>query len=127
ETEQRDDTDAETVYNFHVETHHNYYVHAGDTPVLVHNAGHIDDALGDLAGQRVTTGRVFDSNGNRLRDDLTSGLQDDPLADAAQARLQELRPMKGPYNVAGDVETKLAVWMRDSGVTNADVAINNPK
>jgi hypothetical protein len=40
EVETRDETDAETVYNFHVETHSNYYVHAGDTPVLVHNAGH---------------------------------------------------------------------------------------
>jgi hypothetical protein len=41
ETERRDDADAETVYNFHVETHSNYYVHAGDTLVLVHNAGHV--------------------------------------------------------------------------------------
>ena len=31
---------SETVYNFHVETHRNYYVLAGDIPVLVHNAGH---------------------------------------------------------------------------------------
>ena len=29
----------ETVYNFRVDTHHNYYVYAGDTAVLVHNAG----------------------------------------------------------------------------------------
>ncbi|MDR7380953.1 polymorphic toxin-type HINT domain-containing protein [Promicromonospora iranensis] len=41
ETEQRTEADAETVYNFHVETHHNYYVHAGDLLVLVHNAGHV--------------------------------------------------------------------------------------
>ena len=41
ETEQRTETDAETVYNFHVETHSNYYVHAGDAPVLVHNANHV--------------------------------------------------------------------------------------
>ncbi|WP_454855222.1 polymorphic toxin-type HINT domain-containing protein [Promicromonospora soli] len=40
ETEQRDEVAAETVYNFHVETHSNYYVHAGTTPVLVHNSGH---------------------------------------------------------------------------------------
>ncbi|GAB2478440.1 hypothetical protein GCM10027063_19870 [Promicromonospora xylanilytica] len=43
ETEQRTDADVETVYNFHVETHHNYYVHAGDTLVLVHNAVHAAD------------------------------------------------------------------------------------
>ena len=30
ENEQRAEADAEKVYNFHVETHHNYYVHAGD-------------------------------------------------------------------------------------------------
>ncbi|MBL0885435.1 hypothetical protein HGK34_03920 [Myceligenerans sp. I2] len=39
ETEQR--ADPETVYNFHVETHSNYYVLSADTPVLVHNAGHV--------------------------------------------------------------------------------------
>jgi hypothetical protein len=38
EIEHRDD--AETVYNIHVETHHNYFVYAGDVPVLVHNAVH---------------------------------------------------------------------------------------
>jgi hypothetical protein len=43
ETEQRPEAGAETVYNFHVETHHNYYVHAGDTLVLVHNAVHAAD------------------------------------------------------------------------------------
>ncbi|WP_454857799.1 polymorphic toxin-type HINT domain-containing protein [Promicromonospora soli] len=40
ETEQRADADAETVYNFHVETHSNYYVHAGGVAALVHNSGH---------------------------------------------------------------------------------------
>jgi hypothetical protein len=40
ETEQRTEADAETVYNFHVETHSNYYIYAGITPILVHNAGH---------------------------------------------------------------------------------------
>ncbi|MFD6177173.1 MULTISPECIES: polymorphic toxin-type HINT domain-containing protein, partial [unclassified Isoptericola] len=38
--EHRPEDDAVTVYNFHVETHHNYYVLAGDLPVLVHNAAH---------------------------------------------------------------------------------------
>ncbi|MGW8565269.1 hypothetical protein [Isoptericola sp. NPDC055881] len=42
--EHRDEHDPDgpvTVYNFHVATHHNYYVLAGDLPVLVHNAaGH---------------------------------------------------------------------------------------
>ena len=34
------ETDTETVYNIHVENHHNYYVVVGGTPVLVHNAKH---------------------------------------------------------------------------------------
>jgi hypothetical protein len=47
ETEQRADAEAETVYNFHVETHSNYYVYAGATPVLVHNADHTHGGLTD--------------------------------------------------------------------------------
>ena len=42
DVEQRAETDPDgpvTVYNVHVETHHNYYVLAGTLPVLVHNAG----------------------------------------------------------------------------------------
>ncbi|MCK9795866.1 polymorphic toxin-type HINT domain-containing protein [Isoptericola sp. 4D.3] len=38
--DQRGTDDAVTVYNIHVETHHTYYVLAGDLPVLVHNAVH---------------------------------------------------------------------------------------
>jgi hypothetical protein len=37
DVEERDLADIVTVYNFHVENNLNYYVHAGDTPVLVHN------------------------------------------------------------------------------------------
>ena len=51
--EHRDPDDAVTVHNFHVETHHNYYVLAGDLPVLVHNAaGHneMGHGLGKAAG-----------------------------------------------------------------------------
>ena len=41
EIEHRAENDPVTVYNIHVEAHHNYYVLAGDLPVLVHNAaGH---------------------------------------------------------------------------------------
>jgi hypothetical protein len=38
DVEERDLADIVTVYNFHVENNLNYYVHAGDTPVLVHNS-----------------------------------------------------------------------------------------
>ena len=37
QVEERDLADIENVYNFHVENNLNYYVHAGNTPVLVHN------------------------------------------------------------------------------------------
>ncbi|MFD6178489.1 MULTISPECIES: polymorphic toxin-type HINT domain-containing protein, partial [unclassified Isoptericola] len=50
--EHRPEDDAVTVYNIHVETHHNYYVLAGDLPVLVHNAG------GHGAASRVTVRQV---------------------------------------------------------------------
>ncbi|GAA4850841.1 hypothetical protein GCM10023221_32890 [Luteimicrobium xylanilyticum] len=41
ETKTADASDAVTVYNLHVHTHHTYYVLAGNHPVLVHNmAGH---------------------------------------------------------------------------------------
>ncbi|GAA4714512.1 polymorphic toxin-type HINT domain-containing protein [Promicromonospora umidemergens] len=41
DTEQRTEADAEMVYNFHVETHHNYYVRVGAHVVLVHNSDHV--------------------------------------------------------------------------------------
>jgi hypothetical protein len=49
ETETRDPENVETVYNFHVETHSNYYVYVGDTPVLVHNTKHSPDELCDIS------------------------------------------------------------------------------
>ncbi|MDR7380932.1 polymorphic toxin-type HINT domain-containing protein [Promicromonospora iranensis] len=53
ETAQRTEADAETVYNFHVETHSNYYIYAGNTPILVHNSGHEAEALGLSREERV--------------------------------------------------------------------------
>src|SRR5690606_16674608 len=50
DVEHRDENDPDgpvAVYNFHVATHHNYYVLAGDLSVLVHNAG----GHGELAGE----------------------------------------------------------------------------
>ncbi|MGW8566566.1 hypothetical protein, partial [Isoptericola sp. NPDC055881] len=53
--EHRDEHDPDgpvTVYNFHVATHHNYYVLAGELPVLVHNsAAH---AARGVRGMRTT-------------------------------------------------------------------------
>jgi hypothetical protein len=47
EVEEHDLDQIVEVYNFHVENTHTYYVHAGTTPVLVHNnhAGAADDAV----------------------------------------------------------------------------------
>jgi hypothetical protein len=59
ETEQRAGAEVETVYNFHVETHSNYYVYAGDTPILVHNSGHRDELcdISKLKGDEPDTAR----------------------------------------------------------------------
>ena len=43
------------MYNFHVQSHHNYYVLAGDRPILVHNSnGH-----SGAAKQVITAGKIF--------------------------------------------------------------------
>ncbi|MCK9794307.1 HINT domain-containing protein [Isoptericola sp. 4D.3] len=47
--DQRGTDDPATVYNIHVETHHTYYVLAGDQPVLVHNSGAHDKAAREAA------------------------------------------------------------------------------
>ncbi|MGH8964579.1 MAG: polymorphic toxin-type HINT domain-containing protein, partial [Actinomycetes bacterium] len=62
EVEERDENDAVTVYNFHVETHHNYYVLAGSLPVLVHNAVH---------AKALKPGKTYKINGGTYKvDDL---------------------------------------------------------
>ncbi|MFE7404991.1 polymorphic toxin-type HINT domain-containing protein [Isoptericola sp. NPDC057559] len=76
--EHRDPGDAVTVYNFHVETHHNYYVLAGDLPVLVHNAGGHDkvarEAAKKAANDVITnvkgaTGKSYDDVKQMIPDD----------------------------------------------------------
>ncbi|MCA5894062.1 DNA/RNA non-specific endonuclease, partial [Isoptericola sp. NEAU-Y5] len=54
EVEHRDPNDPVTVYNIHVATHHDYYVLAGDTAVLVHNAVH---------AKALTPGKTYKING----------------------------------------------------------------
>ncbi|MFE6968223.1 polymorphic toxin-type HINT domain-containing protein [Isoptericola sp. NPDC057653] len=76
--EHRDPGDAVTVYNIHVETHHNYYVLAGDLPVLVHNAGGHDkvarEAAKKAANDVITnvkgaTGKSYDDVKQMIPDD----------------------------------------------------------
>ncbi len=58
EVEHRAEGDAETVYNFHVHTHHNYYVHASDIPILVHNAGGHSHAMVSVTQVKQALGRA---------------------------------------------------------------------
>jgi hypothetical protein len=51
EVEERDLADIVAVYNFHVENNLNYYVHAGNTPVLVHNDHGVKTFPNQLAGR----------------------------------------------------------------------------
>ncbi|MFE4826695.1 polymorphic toxin-type HINT domain-containing protein [Streptomyces sp. NPDC056672] len=68
-------TDHVRTYNFSVAKLHTYYVLAGTTPILVHNTCGIDveGVLGELSSKRVTTGRIFDSSGNSIRDEIEAG------------------------------------------------------
>jgi hypothetical protein len=99
EIEHRDQDDAETVYNFHVHTHHNYFVHAGDVPVLVHNAGghggipdvdRLDDAV-DIAKGHAGSKHAGDFPGMST-DDLgrhTADVMSDPARTKDLARLRK--------------------------------------
>ncbi|WP_207211860.1 polymorphic toxin-type HINT domain-containing protein [Promicromonospora panici] len=58
DVEERDLEDIENVYNFHVENNLNYYVHAGDTPVLVHNTHKAGAAKHWLKGTQANAGRI---------------------------------------------------------------------
>jgi hypothetical protein len=63
EVEERDLADIVEVYNFHVENNLNYYVHAGNTPVLVHNthSGGADDVAAAAAQTPKTMDDVSDA------------------------------------------------------------------
>ncbi|MEH0579111.1 MULTISPECIES: DddA-like double-stranded DNA deaminase toxin [Streptomyces] len=88
----------------------------------------LSQAASDLASKRRTTGRIFGSDGTVLRSDITSG------SGALQERVHEIlesSPNIRPLMNAGDkfwseehVETQYAAWMRDGGVTDAHVYIN---
>ncbi|MFC8733854.1 hypothetical protein ACFT5B_15490, partial [Luteimicrobium sp. NPDC057192] len=98
-TETVDETDAVTVYNIHVHTHHTYYVLAGDVPVLVHNAaGHggipdaerVEDAV-DIAAGHAGSKHAGDFPGMSV-DDLgrhTEDVMTDPARTKDLARLRK--------------------------------------
>ncbi|MER7757357.1 DddA-like double-stranded DNA deaminase toxin [Kitasatospora sp. NPDC097643] len=117
---------------------HTYYVLAGATPVLVHNCpDFVQNARDAIAGEKPTVGRIFDANGNPIGVDdgvhqLHSGT--DSLSPGTNAYIHEAAGRgdgvainaKGRYPQDTHVESKYAIWMRDNGVTDADVVINHP-
>ncbi|WP_374202895.1 DddA-like double-stranded DNA deaminase toxin [Streptomyces sp. MBT84] len=92
-------------------------------------AGTLSEAATDLAAKRLTTGRIFDADGNILRADITSG------SSVWQRKAHEIldaSPNIRPLKNKGDkfwsedhVETQFAAWMRESKTKNAHVYINN--
>jgi hypothetical protein len=84
ETEQRAGAEVEAVYNFHVETHSNYYyVHVGTTPVLVHNSGH-DAAARDLSREervaKIVGGKLVKGSERRVHLCRRAGEAKNPAA-----------------------------------------------
>ncbi|WP_329260474.1 hypothetical protein OG223_41350 [Streptomyces sp. NBC_01478] len=88
----------------------------------------LSEAASELAGARLTTGRIFDGDGNVLRPDVTSG--SGPLQRKVHEILDSspnIRPLMNKNDKFWSeehVETQFAAWMRGNKVTNADVYIN---
>ncbi|MEV1007137.1 DddA-like double-stranded DNA deaminase toxin [Streptomyces sp. NPDC049881] len=116
-------------YNLTVEGVHTYYVIAGDTSILVHNTCGIDIAgvLNEISSRRVTTGRIFDSSG-RLHGEIQAG-GDGNLVEATDAYLRRhgapINPRATRYPASQHVESQFAMWMRQNGVREATVVMNN--
>jgi hypothetical protein len=66
DVEERDLEDIENVYNFHVENNLNYYVHAGNTPVLVHNAHKVPKPMLGANGTQTTSSTVWKKGAYRI-------------------------------------------------------------
>ncbi|NUT37325.1 MAG: hypothetical protein HOV79_30125, partial [Hamadaea sp.] len=120
---------AQTMYDLTVEDAHTYYVGVGDAGVLVHNATcptWVYNALSALRTKALTSGRLFAPNGTELYTEIRSG------TDASTSAIDTyLKTVPGwPSNadgfwVATHAETKYAWWMRNNGVKDADIVINN--
>ncbi|MGW5248830.1 DddA-like double-stranded DNA deaminase toxin [Streptomyces sp. NPDC004129] len=111
--------------------------------MLVHNCGNTPDyveaARRDLASKRPTVGRIFDAEGKPLGEEdgvheLESG--SDSLSSGTNAYIHEaagrgdeaIEPIHrlGRYPQDTHVESKYAAWMRDNGITEANVVVNHP-
>ncbi|WP_460304502.1 RICIN domain-containing protein [Actinocorallia aurea] len=129
-TSLRPHTTYTPAHNLTVATNHTYYVLAGNTPVLVHNCGPgdaFDGVADDLAGSKVTTGQVVDDAGNKIGGPVSSGEHGSfpAVRDAIQESGLPHDPT-GSFAAASHVETKIALAMRNNGVTRATAVINNP-
>ncbi|WP_434975091.1 DddA-like double-stranded DNA deaminase toxin [Streptomyces collinus] len=119
-----------SAYNLTVDSLHTYYVLAGATPVLVHNTGCVDvqGVLTELSDKRVTTGRIFDSSGKEVFQEIEAG-GDSALVRDTDAYLREhgapINPKAEYYPASQHVESQYAMWMRQKKITNATVVMNN--
>jgi RHS repeat-associated protein len=87
-----------------------------------------DGVLGELSSKRVTTGRIFDSSGNAIHGEIEAGGNSD-LVEATDAYLRQhgapINPRAARYPASQHVETQYAMWMRQNGITDATVVMNN--
>lgn len=126
----RDFTGHVVTYDLTIDGLHTYYAVAGDTPVLVHNTcgPDVPQVLSELANKRVTTGRIFDSSGNAIRNEIEAGGSSD-LVEATDTYLRQngapINPRATYYPAAQHVESQYAMWMRQNGITDATVVMNN--
>ncbi|MFE7927532.1 DddA-like double-stranded DNA deaminase toxin [Streptomyces sp. NPDC057456] len=87
----------------------------------------VSSSLRQLEGKRVTSGTIMDGNGKSLGSDMTSGTDDfSPIAQKLLVQSMGKLPGKDtPYWTITHVETKYAVYMRQEGITDANVVINH--
>ncbi|WP_454860622.1 polymorphic toxin-type HINT domain-containing protein [Promicromonospora soli] len=130
EVEERDLADIENVYNFHVENNLNYYVHAGDTPVLVHN----DHASGLARLNKILrpNGKVLGKSGSSesIRE-LTGGLPDaqrmfDDLRNGGDIVAQNAKLTRSKLPDVDDAVVQLRTEMSRSPQSAATIDVNIP-
>ncbi|MER7668140.1 DddA-like double-stranded DNA deaminase toxin [Kitasatospora sp. NPDC096128] len=121
----------DTVYNLTVDGVHTYYVKAGKSYVLVHNApcDTVARVLEELKGKRVTTGRILDpETGADIHDEIEAGGFSDLVKetdDYLRVHGSPIHPKAKVYTAAQHVEAQYAMWMRNNGVKSASVVMNN--
>ncbi|WP_327138545.1 hypothetical protein OG585_53475 (plasmid) [Streptomyces sp. NBC_01340] len=76
----------------------------------------------------MTTGRIFDSSGNAIHDEIEAGDSSD-LVEATDKYLRKhgapINPRAARYPASQHVEAQYAMWMRQNGVNDATVVMNN--